>query len=204
MREFEYTFEDTGITVSYRKVPSTIQADAARMMLPKRPKPRVEIVEIAGQEVEEPQDQDPKYLAELKVWGQEVQSLYIHMVIDRSVTKIHADDWKDAVADYRQFIRKYADMAEVEEYPEDNLDDKVLYVERIAAGSEDSLAAFFNEVQAISSPTEEAIQTHIETFRANGSDGGNGAIVGESRNIQGEDQTVKGKVRGRARRNAGG
>ena len=199
IKTYNYVFEDTGVEVIYKKVSSMLLEDAKRILESKKPQPRIERIEVGDTFIEEPQDQDKAYLERLAEWNGDVNSLYAHMVIDRAVVEILHPDWEQETQEYLEFLKQYADSSDIDGYTNENLPLKVIFIEKIATGSDAGFLAFVAAVRTKSEPTEEEIQKNIDSFRPTGSDQRNGAAVQESRDIQPvEDRTVKGKVQRKA------
>ena len=157
-RHWRYEFPDTGEVVFVRKVNSTLLIDAMNELEESKPQPRIEELEIAGVMQREEQVHDPEYLEAMRQWDLEVKQLFGRMAVLRSVIGIENDHWKTDVEDYRHEMGSIG--VDIQEP-----NDLILWVYRIASGSNDGIEEFNKFISTRSQPTEDAIAGHVATFR---------------------------------------
>ena len=154
----DYTFRDTGITVKIRKISPMLAADvAAAMPEPLPPEQEVDYGEPVGK-VKERNYSDPAYISAKAEHQKKVFMALQRVMIIRSI-KVEGEEWKEDVAEYREFIEKHtgAPLAETE--------DLVVYVMRICIGSEDDLIELLGAITGRSQPTPEAVEAAKASFR---------------------------------------
>lgn len=166
----EYTFPDTGETIRYRKVNLSMRLDAQSSMEGSKPEPPVEVMRVAGQEQEFANKDDPQYVQALQKWTNGVDDLFAKMALKYAIIYIENENWQDDVKEYRASMKEVG--AAVTEK-----DDLLLWLNRIASGSQEGLNDFTFELMRRSRPSADEVQRNIESFRPAGHPGGNGAII---------------------------
>lgn len=155
----DFTFKDSGISVRIRKISPMLAADVnASMPEPLPPEQEVDYGEPKGKVLERNYS-DPRYQELLDAHKQKVFQALQRVMILRSVV-VEGEEWHKDAQEYRQFIKAQTG-AELDE-PED----LVVYVLRVAVGSEEDLIDLIQAITRRSMPTPEVIQAAKESFRS--------------------------------------
>lgn len=157
---FDHTFTDTGYTVKLRKVSPTLIQDIRLAYLKTKPDvPLSDPIETPGpmKGKQEELPDDPTYQKQLADWLRMVNNKITEMQIERAVVEIMSPGWEAQVAEIRGFLEGLDVYLPAS--------DKVLWVTRIAAGTDADLQELADAIQRRSHPTEEVIAAATETFR---------------------------------------
>lgn len=161
----EFTFPDSGITVSLRKVSPSLRTDidaAIRRKYPLPDPPMGPGVEGFGDEVRaEPNYADPDYRKLVAAWQIEHTKRFaktmIRLVIDEYV-EVDEGEMADAVADLRARM-----AARGLELPDEN--DKYLFVTRICFATQSDQADFERAVFERVTPSRDEVDSVKATFQ---------------------------------------
>lgn len=163
----EHTFKDSGITIRIHKVGPTTQQQIARQIMKEIPEPQPPIIhtEELG---DEPNPADPTYLAAHAEWEQKTRAelgdrLSLIAALEADVT---IDGAMRADIARKQRHMKLVGIPFVPN-PDltDDENDRVFYIQHIAAATKEDLQEFSAAVMRRSVPTEEAVQAEIATFQ---------------------------------------
>lgn len=153
----EFTFHDTGKVVKIRKVSPMLAIDIdASIPRPAPPTNRVDYGPPKGV-VDEPNYNDPGYLAAVRERDARVGIAATRATILRGVT-VEGDEWKKDVEEYRQFILETTG-ANLEEK-----NDLILYVLRVCVGSQEDMTDLITAITQRSQPTREGIERAKASF----------------------------------------
>ncbi len=162
-RLYDFTFEGTGRTVQIRKLSALIR-DEVRRQIKRRPEfaePQPPMVEVDYGEgkIRQSHRAHPVYQELLKEWNarvtQEAGDRLVDLVIARAVV---CDVDAGAVAEMR------AAMAAIG-LPLDDYDDHYVYVAFVCVGPYADYNELLKAVFERSTPSQEAVQAHIDSFR---------------------------------------
>lgn len=149
-----FTFKDTGITVSIRKV-SPLLGMEVRKAFPAPKPPRNPPDSEAFKLGEEYNEADPDYEREMEAYGQVIEEKVSRLYIKRGV-ECEVDT--AAVAELRL---QMGDMG-IDLDP----DDKLVYLKYICVGSTEDYQELIEVITRRSQPTEAAIAEAIDTFQS--------------------------------------
>lgn len=153
----DFVFTDTGISVKIRKVSPMLVADIeASIPHPQPPEQIVDYGEPKGK-VKEKNLSDPVYLAAMNERVTLVYQAWRTALIRRGVV-LEGEDWKQEVAEYRQFIQDQTG------HPLDEPDDRLVYILRICIGTIEDQDELINAITRRSQPTEAAIEEAKASF----------------------------------------
>ena len=150
----EHKFASTGITVFYRNVSALIAVDVRAAMAKLKPKPPVEMIELAGTMREQENEDDPDYIEAVDDWEVQVNLEINKAYVKRAKFKFDYPEWQEEVADYRATIG-----------PELQETDEMIFLSRVAA-SGDELSAFFAKLTNTAGPSPEGVQAVKDSFRS--------------------------------------
>ena len=159
-KTFDFTFPDTGVKVTLRKVNPFVVYETRTALFKTKPNPPVRLIEEDGplKGTAEVMDTDPKYLEQLKEWEETIEEKVLHLQMELGVVEIHDTEWRKEVIDFRKTMKAFG----VEDLPRD---DKTVYITRIASGTREDLVEFLAAISQRSQPTEVAITAAQEIFR---------------------------------------
>lgn len=162
---YDFTFEGTGRTVQIRKL-SALVRDEVRRQVKKSPgyaepePPMVEVDYGDDKKIRQPNRAHPVYQELLREWNarvaQEAGDRIVDLIIRRAVV---CDVDTAAVAALR------ADMAAIGT-PIDEYDDHYVYVAFVCVGPYADYTDLLKAVFERSTPTQEAVQAHLDSFRS--------------------------------------
>lgn len=150
-----HKIKDTGEVVYIRRVTPYLYREVFRAY--PEPRPPMQVVNIAGVEMMEPNDSDPDYLKAKGEHAQLVNHQIMRLMIRRGVYVEMTEERKAAVAQFRQDMRDLLNM----EYTESDLELWVIY---IALGSKEDGDELIERISLRGQPTERAIVEMAETF----------------------------------------
>lgn len=166
-----YTFKDSGITVTLRKLgPSTTQ-DVARAVRkqwqhgtdPAKHEPKPPVIQTdVGPEANEA---DPAYQLKHKAWQIAINEEVAVKLLDFAA--LYAVDVQidpEAVERLRETYQMMGLDLDEPAHMTQEQKDKWLYVTRICIATSDDMTEFSAAVLQRSQPTEEAVQAHVDTF----------------------------------------
>ena len=153
-RRHSFTFESTGIAVSFRTVSLLVRNDVVTRMAAKRPKPDVERMEVAGVMQDVELDEDPAYIEKLEAFDLQVQEEVNRAYVKRSHLEIEYPGWRDEVAAYRSEVA--ALEAESDEW---------IFVTRIAASGRE-VQSFMGVLLYAGQPSREQEDAVKSSFRS--------------------------------------
>jgi len=161
----EYTFEDSGITIRFRKIGPATQQRLAEQIMREYPKPDPPV--IATELGDEPNPADPAHLSALKDWEQLTNAKLSERMLH--VAALESDVVIDDAARQEIARRKrslaYAGTAWVDDEQLDaDENERLFYILHVVCTATEDLQAFGRAVTARSVPTEEAVQRHLATF----------------------------------------
>lgn len=157
-RLVDFTFTDSGKSVKVRKISPMLATDVAAAI--PEPEPPAQEVDYGGSRgtVMEKNYSDPGYLAEKAEWQKKVVMAVQRVMLLKAIVPVE-EDWREQVAEYREFIERYT------EKPLAETEDIVVYALRILVGSEEDLADLIRVITKRSQPTQEAVQEAKRSFR---------------------------------------
>ena len=161
----EHTFEQTGVTIRFRKIGPATQQRLAEQVLREHPKPEPPVT--ATELGDEPNAADPAYLEAVRAWDEqtsvELSQRMLHIAALESDVAI--DDAARVEIARRKRSLAYAGAPWADD---DWLDaaenERLFYILHVACASREDLEAFGRAVTARSVPTEAAVQRHVATF----------------------------------------
>lgn len=160
-----FTFPDSGITVSVRKLSPFMGEQIGRSLRKEHPapKPPINIVMYGdGKPVQEENLADPDYLAAMQQYEQEqaheAGQRMMNLVIQAAVV---LDD-----VDTAEVARIRAVMAAVGAPIDDEMDDREVYIRFVCIGTQDDLEDLMEAATRRSQPTEAAIAENVTAFRS--------------------------------------
>lgn len=159
----EFTFPDSGITVKIRKMAPETAALVHKSLRKQRaaPEPPLNAVDYGdGKTRMERNLADPFYSKELdayQTWFNEESGKRLIKLILQEGVIVEFD--AEEVSDFR------ARMADQDLADELEGSDRDVYLKHFCLKSGNDMQALMGAVMAHSQPTEEAVQTHVETFR---------------------------------------
>lgn len=155
----DFTFKDTGISIKIRKISPMLASDvAAAMPDPLPPEQEVDYGEPKGK-VMERNFSDPAYQREVLEHRGRVFRAFRRVMVLRGIDPGSLPEgWQAEVQDYRAF------MAAQTGKPVDEPDDLVVYILRIAVGSEEDLEELIRAITRRSQPTQEVIEQAKASF----------------------------------------
>lgn len=156
----DFTFKDTGISIKIKKISPMLGADVnASMPEPEPPEQVVDYGEPKGKVMEQNLS-DPAYARSMMEHRAQVFRVYRRVMVLRGVAaESLPDGWQDDVKVYRAFME--AQLGKVIDEP----DDVVVYILRIAVGSEEDLEELIAAITRRSQPTQEVIDQAKATFQ---------------------------------------
>lgn len=165
-KTYDFTFESTGFDVKIQKVPSTLVQDIRLMHLEQKPDPPLgPPIEIEGpmfgerEEIDDPRHPAfIKYQQDLTDWVRMVNADLMSAQIELGVVEILVDGWEEQAKERRKWLQKRG----VKNLPED---EKVLWITRVAAGTDQDLEELAAAILRRSVPTREAIDNTVDSFR---------------------------------------
>ena len=157
---YPWTFEDSGVRISYRKVSYQLSADLRKSFPAPRP-PKVTVQYEKGPVVEE-NPADPDYQDALAVYKVEFEARLKKLIAKRAVEYDLTEDDRKDVAKLR------ADMAELGVDLKDETDREV-WLFRIAISTPQDYSDFVKAVTLRSAVTQEAKAEALASFRSDGS-----------------------------------
>jgi hypothetical protein len=152
-----FVFKDTGVTVPIRKVSPYLVMDLQRAFPPPEP-PLNEVDYGDGKKVMEPNEASPAYQRELVKYNTALQERLQILLIKRGVAIELSDAQKAEVVELREFMKN---ELQIDLDP----DDKVVYITRIAMGTDGDLTDLINAIMRRSQPTEEAVSEATKSIR---------------------------------------
>lgn len=144
----EYEFS-SGWVVRYYGVPYALSG-AIRASIPKPPVP-TQTVDYGLGPVEEPNENDPTYVAALAEHNQKVWRLVTRLFLDRGMLPL--DDEQQGAVDAlkAQLADAGVDISETQK------DDRLIFLDYIAQGYPGESQAFFDTMTGIATPKEEKV-----------------------------------------------
>lgn len=158
-----HTFQDSGITVGIRKIAPSTQQRLHDLIMREHPKPAPPVVETElGPEVNEA---DPDYEKALKKWNEDTARALNAKMFKLACLECEAEvDTEEVARKQAQFTVIGLDWEDDPKLsPEQNA--KLFYIQHIACATTDDMKEFYAAVTRRSTPTEEAVARHIDTFR---------------------------------------
>lgn len=167
-KTYPFTFDTTGQTVLYRRVPRTLDIDFRRAAVAKAkrdgtyPLPPTQDVMLFGTTPSvEKNMSSPAYQQALGEWNTETGRRLYQMTIMRGLV-----EWdREAVAELRASLATQGASETLLNDDGTPMDERLIFVYHIAAGEFDEIMAFVDAIKSKSGPTEEAIAAHAATFR---------------------------------------
>lgn len=158
-----HTFQDSGITVGIRKIAPSTQQRLHDLILREHPKPQPPTVETElGPEVNEA---DPDYLTRLNEWkiatAGALNAKMFKLACLECEVEVDQQEVERKQAQFRVIGLDWEDDPKLS--PEQNA--KLFYIQHIACATTDDMKEFYAAVTQRSTPTEEAVARHIDTFR---------------------------------------
>lgn len=158
-----HTFQDSGITVGIRKIAPSTQQRLHDLILREHPKPMPPTVETdLGPEENAA---DPDYLVRLGEWKNNVNralnARMFKLACLECEVEVDTEEVKRKQAHFRAIGLDWDDDPKLS--PEQNA--KLFYIQHIACATTDDMKEFYAAVTQRSTPTEEAVARHIDTFR---------------------------------------
>lgn len=158
-----HTFQDSGITVGIRKIAPSTQQRLHDLILREHPKPAPPVVdtELGPEE----NAADPDYLTRLNEWKVATARALNAKMFKLACLECEVEvDTKEVTRKQAQFTVIGLDWEDDPKLsPEQNA--KLFYLQHIACATGDDMKEFYEAVTRRSTPTEAAIQRHIDTFR---------------------------------------
>ena len=162
-----FTFPDSGITVSLRRVATGTQEQIAHAIehdpdwcaAHPKPEPPLQVVtDLEGKDTEIPNPDEPAYGRRRDAYILALNTEIGERLIALAVRQVVCDVDEEAV----NLLR--ADMEAIGAPFPDDADDRDIYVRRICISSVFDLSALLAYIQGRSGPTEAAIARHRATF----------------------------------------
>lgn len=143
-----FTFKDTGITVSIRKVSPLLGMEIRKAFPP--PKPPVVHTELGDEE----NPADPDYERAMEEYG---------MLIEDKASRLYIKRGVECEVDTAAVASLRADMADMGITLDP--DDKYVYIKYICVGSDQDYQELIEAITRRSQPTEAAVQETIDMFQ---------------------------------------
>ncbi len=161
----EHTFKDSGITVRLRKIAPTTQQRFAEQVQKELPKPAPPVVTTELGPEENPAD--PAYEAALKDWNQQCavrlnERLFTFACLECDLEL--DDEARQEIARKKRNLDLAGLLWEPNPRLSDEENDRVFYIQHIACSTTEALGEFYQAITARSTPTEAAVQRHIDSF----------------------------------------
>lgn len=154
-----FTFQDSGVTIQYRKLsPNTIlEFNKVFDDSNPEPKPPMQKVTTPDGEREEANEAHPDYIEAKKKYNMQKQESINGLIIKRSVVIELSDDDRLSVEELKKFWR--------DEYKKELTgSDKEIFIKHIACSTTDDLRDLTRVVSRRSFPTEDAISENIKSL----------------------------------------
>ena len=155
----QFTFPDSGITVGLRRFSPDTQDRIVRELQRKSPPPPAP--EIETELGSEPNPADPDYQQALATYWARINLEASERMFQLALRQI------DVEVDHAALDRLKADMEAIDTPLDADKDDRDLYIRHICISSVHDLTALLSYLQRYSTPTEEAIQERLDSFRGN-------------------------------------
>lgn len=154
-----FTFEDSGITIQYRKLSPNTILEFNKLFEDKypEPKPPVQKVLTPDGEREEANEAHPDYQKAIRDYSKAKQTAIQSLFIKRSVVLAMSEEQKKEVEELKEFWRTEYDK----ELPGS---DKEIYVAHIACSTTDDMRDLTRAISRRSIPTEDAISENIKSL----------------------------------------
>lgn len=159
-----HTFQDSGITVGIRKIAPSTQQRLHDLILREHPKPQPPVVET--ELGSEKNAADPDYLARLDEWKGSVNRMISTRMFKLACLECEVEIDAEEVARKQAHFRAIGLDWEDDPNLSDEQNAKLFYLQHIACATPDDMKEFYEAVTRRSTPTEAAIQRHIDTFRS--------------------------------------
>lgn len=153
---YEFTFESTGYTVKFRRVPASLAWDIRREADkdPNKPKPKMQEVELFGEKKLEVNASDPEYAAALNEWDTVVGKRVYHAMLVRGLVEYD----KEALAEAK------AQLEAIGQHPHEGMHDSLVFIYHVAGAAFSEITALVEAIHAQSAPTEGAIAAAAASF----------------------------------------
>lgn len=166
-KTYPFTFDSTGYEVTIQKVPRTLVNDIRLMHLATKPEPPLgPPIELDGpmkgmrEEIDDPNHPAvKKYYADLQDWLRMVNTDIMEKQLELGVIEILTDGWEGQAQERREWLTKIG----VKDLPES---DKVFWITRVAAGTEEDLEELAEAIKNRSVPDKEKIDAAVDSFRS--------------------------------------
>lgn len=159
-----FTFQDSGITVSIRKLSPFMGEQIGRSLKKEHPAPKPPINEVSygdGKPVQEENLADPDYLLAMQIYEQEMAHEAGQRMMDLVIEAAVVIDQVDLV----EVARIRAVMAAIGAPIEDEMSDREVYIRFVCIGTQDDLEELMAAATRRSQPTEAAIAENVTAFR---------------------------------------